>query len=232
MQVAFYPVLLSLLVLASLGVPIPEDIPLIVAGVLLKTHAGIASWPGTFLIALIGIMAGDLILFRLGRSWGPGVVNHRSVRWLLTPELFRKASQMFNRYGTWYCFFGRFFFGIRAAMCLTAGATNFPYWRFFLADFSGALLSIPLFVYLGYWFAGMLPTLKAYTEAVQAVITITGAVIVLVLIIKRVRRRRRRYAELAALRAADCASNPQAAAPKASGGAGRRDSSLPIESGG
>jgi membrane protein DedA with SNARE-associated domain len=220
MQVAFYPVLLSLLVLASLGVPIPEDIPLIVAGVLLNTHPGIASWPGTLLVAMIGIMAGDLILFRLGRRWGPGVVNHRSVRWLLTPALFRKATQRFNRYGTWFCFFGRFFVGVRAAMCLTAGATGFPYWRFFLADSAGAALSVPLFVSLGYWFAGVVPKLRMYTEAVQILITIGVATIIGALFLLRLRRRRKRVAEIHTARAAAAGERNQTAAAGLKSGRG------------
>lgn len=179
MQDAFYPVLLGVLVIASLGIPIPEDIPLIAAGVLLKLQPGIASWHGTIAVALLGIMSGDLILYTMGRLWGPGVVTHRYVRRLLTPKRFVTLSGKFHRHGVWMVFFGRFVVGIRAAMCLTAGATRYPYWRFFLADFSGALLSVPFFVALGWWFAGMIPTLRAYLSGVQLAIV---AVIVLALV--------------------------------------------------
>lgn len=178
MQHAFYPVLLGLLIVASLGVPIPEDIPLIAAGVLLKTQPGLASWSGTILVALIGIMIGDLVLYRLGRVWGPDVVNHRFVRRLITRGGLRRAMDRFRRYGTWFCFFGRFFMGVRAAMCMTAGATRFPYWRFLLADFAGALLSVPFFVLLGYWFAGMIPTLQAYVSGVQWIMLAAAVVVV------------------------------------------------------
>jgi len=170
MQQAFYPALLGILVIASLGIPIPEDIPLIAAGVLLNTHPGIGTWYGTFIVAMIGIMTGDLVLYSLGRRWGPDVVNHRSVRWMITPERFTRVARRFRVHGTWFCFFGRFFVGIRAVMCMTAGATRFPYWRFFIADFAGAALSIPLFVFLGYWFADMIPTLRRYLTSAQALL--------------------------------------------------------------
>lgn len=198
MQQAFYPALFVILVVASLGVPIPEDIPLIAAGVLLRTHgatdtvSGVASWPGTLIVALVGIMVGDLVLYTLGRRWGADVVNHRSVRWIVTPDRFKRLSRRFLVHGTWFCFFGRFMMGIRAAMCLTAGATHFPYWRFFIADFCGALLSVPLFVCLGYWFAGMIPTLQAYVTGVQAVITIIGVIVMGVLLLAYRARKRRR----------------------------------------
>lgn len=189
MQQAFYPALLLTLAVASLGVPIPEDVPLIAAGVLLRTHPGIASWHGTILVALMGIMFGDLVLYGLGRRWGPGVVNHRSVRWMVPPDRFQRFVEKFHRHGAWFCFGGRFFMGVRAAMCLTAGATRFPYWRFFLADLAGAVLSVPFFVLLGYFFARMVPTLRTYLSGVQA--ALVGALVVAAIIVTIVYKRRR-----------------------------------------
>ena len=200
MQQAFYPVLLLILLIASLGVPIPEDIPLIAAGVLLRTHPGIATWEGTLVIALVGVMTGDVVLYSLGRRWGPGVVNHKSVRWIITPARFTRLSRRFLVHGTWFCFLGRFIVGVRAAMCLTAGATGFPLWRFFLADFTGAVISVPLFVLLGYWFAGMLPQLWSYMRDVQLGLWLIGAVVLLVLLIVYRKRRERRALRRSALR--------------------------------
>ena len=193
MQQAFYPALLVILIVASLGVPIPEDVPLIVSGVLLRTHPHVASWHWTFAVAMVGIMSGDLVLYSLGRRWGSDVVNHRFVRWMITPNRFTRLSRRFHVHGTWFCFLGRFLVGVRAAMCLTAGATRFPYWRFFIADFAGALLSIPLFVLLGYWFAGMIPTLMRYLGRAEAVAWVVAIVVAaVVLLVYRARRRRRR----------------------------------------
>lgn len=196
MQQAFYPVLLGILLLASLGVPIPEDVPLIAAGVLLHTHPGIASWGGTLAVALVGIMAGDVILYRVGHMWGRDLLSHRSIRWLVTAQRFEKAQTLFHRYGLGFCFFGRFFMGIRAAMCLTAGAMHFPFWRFFLADLSGAVLSAPLFVALGYWFAGMVPTLRTYIAGVEWILVLGLALVITGFVYVRYRRRRRRATRL------------------------------------
>ncbi len=192
MDVAFYPALLLILVLASLGVPIPEDLPLIAAGVVLRTTDGVATWHWTIIVALIGIMSGDLVLYSLGRRWGPDLLSHRSVRWLLTPERYAALREKFHYHGMWLCFVGRFFMGIRAAMCLTAGATRFPYWRFFLADFAGAVLSVPFFILLGYYFAGMIPQLRQYIAGAEGVLLAAAALVLLVLtLVYRARKRRR-----------------------------------------
>lgn len=192
MQTAFYPVLLLVLLAASLGVPIPEDVPLIAAGVLLRTHPGIASWPETLFVALVGVLTGDIVLYNLGRRWGPGAVNHRSVRWIITPDRFTRFSRRFRVHGTWFCFFGRFVVGVRAAMCVTAGATRFAFWRFILADVAGAVLSVPLFLLLGYWFAGVIPSLQTALGGVQlAILASVLATLVILGLIYRTRRRRR-----------------------------------------
>lgn len=178
LETAFYPALLLVFIIASLGIPIPEDIPLIAAGVILKTNPHVASWPGALLVSMIGIMSGDMILYNLGRKWGREVFAHRSVAWLITPRRLEIMTERFHSYGVWACFFGRFMVGVRAIMCLTAGVTRFPFWKFFLADFCGALLSVPFFIGLGYVFAHMLDSLKSYIAEVQ---TIVGAAIGLVI---------------------------------------------------
>ena len=127
---AFYPVLLLVLVAASLGVPIPEDVPLIAAGVILSQQPDAATWGGTLSIALLGIMCGDVVLYVLGGLWGVEVCQHRWVNWLITPARLEKMTLKFNRYGMWMCFFGRFFMGVRAAMCITAGVTRLPFLAF------------------------------------------------------------------------------------------------------
>lgn len=193
MQHAFYPVLLLMLVAASLGVPIPEDVPLIAAGVILSQQPESVSWIGTLAVALLGVMCGDVVLYVLGSRWGPDVFQHRFVQRLITPKRFRKTTMRFRRYGMWMCFFGRFFMGVRAAMCITAGVTRFPFWRFILADLAGAVISIPLLVWLGYWFASTIPTLREYMHVIQWGLLIAAVCVVMyfAFMYKRPRQRRR-----------------------------------------
>lgn len=194
----FYPGLLLIFVIASLGAPIPEDIPLILAGVLIKTHPDIASWQWALPVSLVGIMSGDVILYTLGRRWGRNIFAHKSVAWLITPRRLAIMDERFHRWGAWACFFGRFMMGVRAMMCLTAGVTRFPFWKFFLADFAGALLSVPFFIWLGYKFAEHLPLLEEYLQDAQFVVFIVVGLLIAAVIWYEVRRIRRIRAENAA----------------------------------
>lgn len=172
LESAFYPALFLVFVIASLGVPIPEDLPLILAGVLLHQKPESYDWAPTFLVSLAGIMSGDMVLYSAGRRWGRDVFAHKSVSWLITPERLERMTEQFHRHGAWMCFFGRLFMGVRAVMCLTAGVTRFPFWKFLLADMCGAMLSIPVFLGLGYFFANSLPTLSRYLGNARAVLVI------------------------------------------------------------
>jgi membrane protein DedA with SNARE-associated domain len=192
---AFYPLLLLVFVIASLGLPIPEDIPLIAAGIILRTQPEVASWPGALTVSLIGIMSGDIILYSLGRRWGSNVFSHRSVRWIMTPQRMEMMTEKFHRYGVWMCFFGRFMMGVRAVMCMTAGVTRFPFWKFFLADFCGALLSVPFFIVIGYAFAGMLPQLEAYIKGAKWIVLGLVALVTLIIFIRGMRKTKRSQVE-------------------------------------
>lgn len=183
MSQAFYPALSLLLFLGSMGLPIPEDIPLIAAGVVMRTHDVGATWEGVIGTGLCFVLSGDIVLYTLGRRWGKDVVNHRSVSWILTPKRFERMTAKFHRFGALMCFFGRLVMGVRAAMCLTAGATRYPFYKFIIADALGAAITVPMFVWLGYWFAGMIPTLRAYLRGVTWTIFVALLIIISVLVL-------------------------------------------------
>src|SRR5947208_14005794 len=60
-----------LLFACGLGLPLPEDIPLIIAGAVLCTDPH--SWAITAIAAWCGIIGGDCILYFMGRPCGSAV---------------------------------------------------------------------------------------------------------------------------------------------------------------
>lgn len=201
----FYPGLLGVLIIASLGIPIPEDLPLIGAGVVLKLHPEYGSFPLTVLFGFLGVMSGDTVLYTMGRLWGRGVVKHKSVNWIVTPSRFERAERSFHRWGGWFCFFGRLIVGVRAVMCLVAGATRYPFWRFLVADGAGAMVSVPLFVGIGYLCAGTLAHLVGQVAEVQGVAAAVVGIAVMGFVlyeVRKIRRARRESAEALKVEAA------------------------------
>ena len=66
-----YAGLFLVLMLCGLGLPVPEELPLLTGGFLV--YRGITQFPTTLVISLVGVIAGDNSLFFLGRRFGTGV---------------------------------------------------------------------------------------------------------------------------------------------------------------
>lgn len=155
-----WPYLTVLLVLmaAGLGLPIPEDIPLLTGGYF--CHLGKASLPIMVVVGLAGVMVGDLILFSLGRRFGHHVVEHRFMRRLVNPRRLLLAEELFARHGVKIIFAGRFLPGLRPMIFMAAGVLRVRRAAFVLVDGLAACISVPLLVVLGKVFGGSLERIK------------------------------------------------------------------------
>src|SRR5947207_5770738 len=142
-----YAVLFGMLFLCGLGLPVPEDIPLIVSGILIgshKMHLAIAA-P----LAWAGIIGGDCVLYFLGRRYGLNITRVPFVGKHVTEARIEKAEKLFQRWGIWVVAVGRLFAGIRGAMVVAAGTIRFSFLKFIIADGLAALVSGGLFIWLG-----------------------------------------------------------------------------------
>lgn len=148
-QHGYIAVLLALL-LCSVGAPLLEDITLVAGGVI--AGLGYANVHLMFLLALFGVLIGDLTMFALGHHFGARILRWRLVARLLTPVRYASVQEKFQRYGNRLLFTARFLPGMRTAVFITAGLTHrVSVWRFLLFDGIAALVSVPVWVYLGYF---------------------------------------------------------------------------------
>lgn len=138
------------LMLAGLGLPLPEDIPLIFGGAM--AGAGKINVWVHFVLSMVFILVGDSCLYFIGRRIGTS--SEVSPRWskLITPVRRAKVHGFFLKYGIWTVFFGRFVAGLRGAVFLSAGIANFSFAKFLLMDFLAALVSVPVWIYMGWLF--------------------------------------------------------------------------------
>lgn len=142
--------LLMVLFLCGLGIPIPEDITLVIGGYL--TYQGLTHYPQTVFVGIAGVIIGDLTLYSIGRKWGTGIINHHRFNWIFTEKRMEKAQRYLRKYGKRTIFIARFLSGVRGGVHLTAGALRMSVFDFFIMDFLAALLSVPIFVFIGYYF--------------------------------------------------------------------------------
>src|SRR6185437_4623541 len=152
-----YIAVFLVLVACGFGTPIPEDITLVAGGIIcalsLTTNYPLNKYV-MMLVSLCGVLVGDGIMFSLGRIVGPKVTRLPFVRRIITPRVYVQMQQKVHRYGNKILFIARFLPGLRAPIFLTAGISHrVPLWKFLLMDGSAALISVPVWVYLGYIFA-------------------------------------------------------------------------------
>jgi membrane protein DedA with SNARE-associated domain len=140
------------LILCGIGLPIPEDIVLIVAGVLAQDQA--RSWIEVALLMYAGVIGGDCITFFAGRHVGGWLLTSRWFQRIVSPAKQARVVDFFERYGAMGLFIGRFLPGLRAPIFFTAGSMKVPFWKFLLFDGVAALISVPVFVWLGHWLWG------------------------------------------------------------------------------
>jgi len=162
METGSYFVLFGLLFSCGLGLPLPEDIPLLIAGAMIAT--GKMQLAIACICAWCGIVGGDVCLYHLGKKFGLEVRRIPLLGRHLSEKRLKQVHGMFERYGVWVVAIGRMFAGIRGAMVVVAGATRFSFWKFLIADGIAALFSGGLFVLLGYVFGKNMDALSEHVK--------------------------------------------------------------------
>jgi len=148
----------ALMVLENVFPPIPSEVILGAAGVLVEQGKpnGIALW----LIATAGTLVGNLFWYWLGSRWSEEQLKRIIDRWgrWLTFEWdeFLKARDIFRKYGDWIVFLLRFSPILRTIVALPAGLAGMKLWRFALFTFLGSLIWNGLLILGGRALAGVL----------------------------------------------------------------------------
>ncbi len=129
--------------------PIPEDITLISAGLL--AGIGNISLTGGMIAGYVGVLVGDMLLFFIGRKFGRNLFLLPFFKTIFTPKRIAKAEEKIHKNAHIVCFTARFLPGLRAPIYLTAGILRVKPAVFIFQDGLAALLSVPIWIMLGYW---------------------------------------------------------------------------------
>jgi membrane protein DedA with SNARE-associated domain len=176
-----------ILVLGGLGLPIPEEAPIIVAAIL--TRNGQMSVIPALASCLGGVLLGDFVVYALGYCYGEKVLKLPITRRLLTRQREAQIKGYFHRHGFKILVSGRFVPGFRTAAYLTAGILKLPALKLLVTDLVAVTLSTLLMFGLGFLFAIQIQ--KGIRE-VQQWITLVVAVGVGSWLLYRFYRARRR----------------------------------------
>ena len=169
------------LTLTGIGLPIPEEVPIVAAGVASRAQA--LHWYYALPACLVGALLGDSLMYAIGRFFGAKVLKeHPWWSGFLTPEREKTIETLINKHGIKAFFVARFLVGLRSPFYLTAGILRVKYRWFLFADFVCASVVIGGFFGLAYLFGDRITGLIQSVERGFTVIAILVALVALAVI--------------------------------------------------
>lgn len=140
----------SLLMFGIVGLPVPDEILMTLAGYFIKLHK--LHYFLTVITAIGGSMVGMSLSFLIGRYLGLPFLHRYGKRIALTPKRYERVESWFERFGKCTIIFGYFIPGIRQLTAIYAGISRWTYQAFFFYAFIGSVVWVMVFVNLGIYF--------------------------------------------------------------------------------
>ena len=176
-----YAGLFLILLIAGLGLPIPEELTLLTGGFFI--HLGIARFYPILAVAFGGVLIGDLIIYSIGRRWGHGIITHEHLHKVFTAKRLERVRQFFCDHGSKTIFVARFVSGFRVAAFLAAGTMGVKPTQFLFLDILAALIMVPLLVGLGYYFGASIGWVTAVATRIDWLLKILTILVITAIIL-------------------------------------------------
>jgi len=155
-----YPVLLLLVLLESLGIPLPGEIALVTAAAY-ASHGRI-SIAVVIALAAIGASVGGVLGYWIGVKGGLPLITRYGGYIGVRKSHVEKAHAFFERNGSKTILFGRFVAVLRTWASVIAGAACMSFPKFVTYNTLGSLVWAIVFGFLGFYFGRDLPLLERY----------------------------------------------------------------------
>ena len=144
-----YGLILVMVMLESLGLPLPGETTLITASI----YAGAThdlTLIGIIAAAVTGAVIGDNIGFWIGEKVGYRLLIRVGPSLGITPAKVKLGQYLFMKHGGKVVFFGRFVAVLRVLAAFLAGANKMPWPRFFAFNVTGGIVWATLYACAAY----------------------------------------------------------------------------------
>jgi membrane protein DedA with SNARE-associated domain len=202
-QSAWLPYLgiVAMLLLGSVGLPIPEEVTVVTGAILAHSHLN--PWLA-FVACLTGAVAGDCLIYYAGRRFGRSVVReHRLWAHYVPPRREARIEGLLARHGMKVLFVARFLAGVRCWVYLVAGILRLSLRRFLVIEALAAPTVVGVIFTLSYRFG---PAIVGWIRNAQVLLTVVAvaAAIAAVVYLRRFRKRAKAAAAVYSSRSASC----------------------------
>lgn len=149
----------------SLGIPVPGESALLVAGAL--ASEGRLPLAGVIAVASVAAIVGDSIVYWVGRSGGRRLLLRDGWQAERRRLALARADAFFGKYGVFAVFFAKFIPGVRGVAAFAAGASGMRWGPFVIVNAVACVTWTTLVVAAGF-VAGVTVVLVALLVAVLA----------------------------------------------------------------
>ena len=143
------PILFLMLVLGIVGLPIPDETLLTLAGWLIA-KGKFDPFP-MIIAAISGSICGISLSYWLGRLTGPWFMKKYGPKVRISEEKMLKVHNLYDKYGKWLLFVGYFIPLVRHLSGYIAGCSKLNIRDFMLFAYTGAVIWALTFLSLGYF---------------------------------------------------------------------------------
>lgn len=157
---------------AGFGVPVPEELTIVLGGYL--TAVGQLELVPALLVCYAGVLSGDLVTYTIGRFFGSRFLRSRYAEWVISRKRLEQVQYYFRGYGPYYLFGARQVPGLRFPSFFTAGMLEMRLSRFLLFDGLAALISMPVVFSIAYYFGPRLREAINLILEIQHISFLTG----------------------------------------------------------
>lgn len=156
----------------GVGLPLPEDLTLLAAGVLAHQH--VFRLRDVIAVGFAAVVGADWIIYLAGRRYGRGIVALPTLARLFGASRLGAVRSAVERHGARAVFAARFLFGFRIATFLAAGTFHVPAYRFALAEAAGSAIFVPATVTLGFLFSDRAERVARHVSRAQHWLVLLG----------------------------------------------------------
>jgi membrane protein DedA with SNARE-associated domain len=167
----------------SLGVPLPGETALILAGTYAGTTHRLSPW-AIFAIAAAAAIVGDNIGYWIGDKGGYRLARRYGPKIRLDERKLKVARYLFDRHGTEVVFFGRFVSVLRTYAAFLAGASRMRWRRFLPANAAGGVVWSAVYTIAAYMAGRALQRASGTISLILGAVAVV-AIVAVILVIRR-----------------------------------------------
>lgn len=145
---------------SSFGLPVPEELILISAGLVAYMAHNPADFPPPYagaegvnvltlaVVCFLAVFFSDLVIYCIGKFFGGKIIKTKFFQKQVAGKGFDTINSWFQKYGGLACGIFRFTPGLRFPGHMSCGLLGIPLWKFMLIDGLAAAVSVPTQVYV------------------------------------------------------------------------------------